>query len=65
LDEETAAARLAWRPCARDTVSAIKAAGFAVERVRTFALGPSWLVTNPHVLGVAHAPDGPERAPAA
>jgi SAM-dependent methyltransferase len=42
--------------CARDTVSAIEAAGFTVERVRTFALGPAWFVTNPHVLGVARAP---------
>lgn len=39
--------------CARDTVAAIRAAGFEVERVRSFALGPSWIHTNPHVIGVA------------
>jgi SAM-dependent methyltransferase len=39
--------------CSRDTVAAIKAAGFEVERVRTFDLGPSWGITNPHVAGVA------------
>jgi ubiquinone/menaquinone biosynthesis C-methylase UbiE len=39
--------------CGRDTVAAIEAAGFEVERVRSFALGPSWMHTNPHVIGVA------------
>jgi len=42
--------------CSRDTVRAIEAAGFAVERVREFELGPSWGPTNPHVIGVARAP---------
>lgn len=42
--------------CARDTVAAIEAAGFEVERVRSFDLGPSWVITNPHVLGTARAP---------
>jgi ubiquinone/menaquinone biosynthesis C-methylase UbiE len=42
--------------CSRDTVGTIEAAGFAVERVRSFELGPSWIHTNPHVLGVASAP---------
>ena len=42
--------------CARDTVAAIEADGFRVERVRSFDLGPAWIVTNPHVLGVATAP---------
>lgn len=42
--------------CSRDTVAAIEAAGFEVERVRNFDLGPSWGHTNPHVLGVARAP---------
>jgi ubiquinone/menaquinone biosynthesis C-methylase UbiE len=42
--------------CARDTVGAIEAAGFTVERVRSLDFGPSWFVTNPHVLGVALAP---------
>jgi ubiquinone/menaquinone biosynthesis C-methylase UbiE len=44
--------------CARDTVAAIEAAGFRVERVRSFALGPSWMHTNPHVLGAASAAHG-------
>jgi ubiquinone/menaquinone biosynthesis C-methylase UbiE len=39
--------------CARDTVRAIEAAGFRIERVRSFALGASWLYTNPHVIGAA------------
>lgn len=39
--------------CSRDTLAAISAAGFAVERVRTVALGPAWGITNPHVLGLA------------
>ena len=51
--------------CARDTVSAIEAAGFRVERLRRFNLGPAWIITNPHVLGVARASDGTERAQAA
>lgn len=42
--------------CARDTVGTIEAAGFRIERMRRFDLGPSWLVTNPHVLGFARAP---------
>jgi ubiquinone/menaquinone biosynthesis C-methylase UbiE len=41
--------------CSRDTVAAIEAAGFEVERVRSFALGPSWVHTNPHVIGAARA----------
>jgi ubiquinone/menaquinone biosynthesis C-methylase UbiE len=39
--------------CARDTVSAVAAAGFAVGRARAFALGPTWVFVNPHVVGVA------------
>lgn len=42
--------------CSRDTVAAIEAAGFHVERIRTLTVGPSWSHTNPHVLGVARAP---------
>lgn len=42
--------------CSRDTVATIEAAGFEVESVRSFDLGPSWGITNPHVLGVARAP---------
>jgi SAM-dependent methyltransferase len=44
--------------CARDTVGAIEAAGFQVEQVRSLDVGPSWGLTNPHVLGVARAPEG-------
>lgn len=42
--------------CSRDTVGAIETAGFAIERVDRFNLGPRWGLTNPHVLGVARAP---------
>ena len=42
--------------CGRDTVAAIEAAGFKIDRVRSFALGPSWMHTNPHVIGAARAP---------
>ena len=41
--------------CARDTVAAIEAAGFEIERVSGFGLGPSWGITHPHVIGVARA----------
>jgi SAM-dependent methyltransferase len=39
--------------CARDTLSAIESAGFRIESVRNFGLGPSWGITHPHVLGRA------------
>jgi ubiquinone/menaquinone biosynthesis C-methylase UbiE len=39
--------------CSRDTVGAITSAGFAIERVSEMPLGPSWLHTNPHVIGVS------------
>lgn len=39
--------------CARDTVAAITSAGFAIEQSRDIDLGPPWMHTNPHVLGVA------------
>jgi ubiquinone/menaquinone biosynthesis C-methylase UbiE len=42
--------------CARDTVGAIEATGFTIEQVRSLDFGPSWVITNPHVLGVARAP---------
>jgi ubiquinone/menaquinone biosynthesis C-methylase UbiE len=42
--------------CARDTVGAIERAGFGLERARSYSLGPSWMVTNPHVLGSARPP---------
>jgi SAM-dependent methyltransferase len=41
--------------CSRDTVAAIRQAGFEVTTVRPIDLGPSWLATNPHVLGRATA----------
>lgn len=41
--------------CSRETVGAIEAAGFEIERLRRFELGPSWVLTNPIVLGVARA----------
>ncbi len=39
--------------CARDTVGAIRGAGFEVVQVRDLDVGPSWNITNPHVLGRA------------
>lgn len=45
--------------CSRDTPAAIEAAGFRIERIRGVDLGPSWVVTNPHVLGVARTGDVP------
>jgi len=50
--------------CARDTAATIAAAGFRIERVRSLDIGPSWMHTNPHVLGMARAPDAPGGAPA-
>jgi ubiquinone/menaquinone biosynthesis C-methylase UbiE len=41
--------------CSRDTLAVIRDAGYDVERVDSFSLGPSWWITNPHVLGVARA----------
>ncbi len=38
---------------ARDTVEAIGAAGFTVERVENVDFGPGFMVTNPHVIGRA------------
>ena len=43
----------------RDTLSAIEAAGFMVERVRRFDFSPSWpLPALPHILGAARRPGG-------
>lgn len=39
--------------CSRDTVAAIRGAGFDVRRVRSVDVGPAWGPTNPHMLGVA------------
>jgi ubiquinone/menaquinone biosynthesis C-methylase UbiE len=41
--------------CARDTVAAIEGAGFHIERVQSLDFGPSWVITNPHVLGITRA----------
>ena len=41
--------------CARDTAAAIAGAGFQIEGTHDFNLGPGWSITNPHLLGVAHA----------
>jgi ubiquinone/menaquinone biosynthesis C-methylase UbiE len=49
--------------CSRDTVSAIEAAGFTVERMQRFDVGPKWMHTNPHVLGMARAPSTAAAAP--
>lgn len=42
--------------CSRDTEAAIESAGFEIEHSRSFDLGPAWVVTNPHVMGMARAP---------
>lgn len=39
--------------CDRDTVAEIVAAGFRITHVGSYDIGPSWILTNPHVLGVA------------
>jgi ubiquinone/menaquinone biosynthesis C-methylase UbiE len=39
--------------CARDTVGVIRGAGFEIVQVRDLDVGPSWNITNPHVLGRA------------
>ena len=42
--------------CSRDTVAAIESAGFTIDRLRSFDVGPAWMHTNPHVLGLARSP---------
>jgi ubiquinone/menaquinone biosynthesis C-methylase UbiE len=49
--------------CARNTARAIESAGFQVEQMRSFGLGPSWGVTHPHVLGRARVPRIEQEAP--
>ncbi len=56
--------------CGRDTLTAIQSSGFQLNKVRHYALGPSWIVTNPHALGSARAPEtslphNPGRSPRA
>ena len=41
--------------CARDTVAAIRAAGFTLTELRSVNLGPAWAVTNPHIIGAARS----------
>jgi ubiquinone/menaquinone biosynthesis C-methylase UbiE len=41
--------------CGRDTVAAIETAGFRLEEIRSVDLGPTWLHTNPYVIGRARA----------
>ena len=42
--------------CGRDTVAALQASGLRIEQIRTVSVGPSWLHTNPHVVGRAALP---------
>ncbi len=42
---------------ARDTIATIEASGFRLEQVRSYSLGPSWVITNPHVVASAWAPE--------
>lgn len=39
--------------CARNTVAEIEAAGMRIEQLRELEVGPSWLHTNPVVIGCA------------
>lgn len=48
--------------CDRDTVAEITAAGFEVVHVASYNIGPSWILTNPHVRGVALAAELTERS---
>lgn len=41
--------------CSRATVDAISASGFRVQNVRSLDVGPTWVPSNPHVLGSASA----------
>lgn len=42
--------------CARETAAAIEAAGFQIELVRRLDAGPSWVHTNPMLIGRARTP---------
>jgi ubiquinone/menaquinone biosynthesis C-methylase UbiE len=39
--------------CSRPTIDAITEAGFEITEVETIQVGPSWIITNPHVRGMA------------
>jgi ubiquinone/menaquinone biosynthesis C-methylase UbiE len=41
--------------CSRTTVASIESAGYEVQELRSVDVGPSWGITNPHVIGVARA----------
>jgi SAM-dependent methyltransferase len=57
LDRSTVWPRIAGGcHCSRDTVGAIRAAGFAVEAVEQVDIGLAWDHTNPHAIGVGRAP---------
>jgi hypothetical protein len=44
--------------CSRDTIGALESAGFQVDSRLDVEVGPSWAITNPHVLGRASLPPG-------
>lgn len=48
--------------CSRDTVASLREAGYEIEKVRTIKLGPAWMLTNPHLVGVARSRGGVTRA---
>jgi ubiquinone/menaquinone biosynthesis C-methylase UbiE len=39
--------------CGRESVAALRDAGLDIERIRSVDIGPSWIHTNPHVIGRA------------
>jgi SAM-dependent methyltransferase len=45
--------------CGRSTVDSINASGLNVDWISKRAVGPSWAIVNPHVLGSARAPEEP------
>jgi ubiquinone/menaquinone biosynthesis C-methylase UbiE len=42
--------------CSRPTATTIEAAGYEIQEIDSFDVGPAWGITNPHVVGVARAP---------
>lgn len=44
--------------CSRPTPQTLEAAGFELEQVRQLHLGPPWMITQPHVIGIARAGHG-------
>lgn len=43
--------------CARNTPAAISTAGFEMREITRCDVGPSWMLTNPHLLGIALRPN--------